>query len=38
MRPAHPDWFSFGEQEKADSDFIANREDGITDEGRFNFD
>jgi antitoxin VapB len=33
LRPARPDWLSFGEQEKADSDFMANREDVITDEG-----
>ena len=37
LRPARPDWLSFGEQEKADSDFMANREDVITDEGRFDF-
>ena len=37
LRPARPDWLSFGEQEKADNDFMANREDVITDEGRFSF-
>ncbi|CAM3222866.1 type II toxin-antitoxin system VapB family antitoxin [Vibrio neptunius] len=37
LRPVRPDWLSFGEQEKADSDFMANREDVMTDEGRFNF-
>ena len=37
LRPARPDWLSFGEQEKADDDFMANREDVITDEGRFSF-
>ncbi|ERB66380.1 AbrB/MazE/SpoVT family DNA-binding domain-containing protein [Vibrio coralliilyticus] len=37
LRPVRPDWLSFGEQEKADDDFMATREDVITDEGRFNF-
>ncbi|MDA0116898.1 type II toxin-antitoxin system VapB family antitoxin [Vibrio sp. T11.5] len=37
LRPVRPDWLSFGEQEKADSDFMVNREDVMTDEGRFNF-
>ncbi len=38
LRPARPDWLSFGEQDKADDDFMANRDDVVTDEGRFNFD
>lgn len=37
LRPARPDWLSFALYSKADSDFMANREDVITDEGRFNF-
>ncbi|MBD1577863.1 AbrB/MazE/SpoVT family DNA-binding domain-containing protein [Vibrio sp. S11_S32] len=37
LRPARPDWLSFGEQDKADDDFMANRDDVVTDEGRFNF-
>lgn len=37
LRPVRPDWLSFGEQEKADSDFMVNREDVMKDEGRFNF-
>jgi len=37
LRPARPDWLSFGEQAKADADFMANREDVISNEGRFNF-
>lgn len=32
-----PDWLSFANQEKADSDFMVGREDVITDERRFNF-
>ncbi len=38
LRPVRPDWLSFASQEKADSDFMTEREDVITDEGRFNFD
>lgn len=37
LRPARPDWLSFGEQEKADGDFMVSREDVIADKGRFNF-
>lgn len=38
LRPASPDWLSLGEQDNADDDFMANRDDVVTDEGRFNFD
>ena len=37
LRPARPNWLSFGKQEKADADFMTDREDVIRDEGRFNF-
>lgn len=35
LRPARPTWGSFKELEKADADFMADREDVISDEGRF---
>ncbi|MCY9870433.1 type II toxin-antitoxin system VapB family antitoxin [Vibrio barjaei] len=38
LRPVRPDWLSFGKQDKADDDFMTNRDDVVTDEGRFNFD
>lgn len=37
LRPIRPDWLSFENLEKADSDFLIEREDVITDEGRFSF-
>lgn len=37
LRPVRPDWLSFAEIEKADNDFIIEREDVLIDEGRFNF-
>ncbi|MGR5299431.1 type II toxin-antitoxin system VapB family antitoxin [Vibrio mediterranei] len=37
LRPIRPDWLSFAEQEKADNDFMTQREDVISDEGRFRF-
>jgi antitoxin VapB len=37
LRPVRPDWLSFTEIEKADSDFMLEREDVLTDEGRFTF-
>ncbi|MCE2597375.1 type II toxin-antitoxin system VapB family antitoxin [Motilimonas cestriensis] len=37
LRPVRPSWLSFGDQEKADSDFMADREAIVADEGRFNF-
>lgn len=35
LRPARPDWLSFGRNNKADPDFIADRQNIVTDEGRF---
>lgn len=35
LRPARPTWGSFAQLEKADSDFMADREDVISNEGRF---
>lgn len=35
LRPARPDWLSYAQNEKADDDFIMEREDVISDEGRF---
>jgi antitoxin VapB len=35
LRPARPSWTSFAGFEKADHDFLQDREDVITDEGRF---
>jgi antitoxin VapB len=37
LRPIRPDWPSFANVEKADSDFLTERTDVISDEGRFNF-
>ena len=37
LRPARPDWLSFGDCDKADADFMIDREDVVTDKGRFNF-
>ncbi|EAA6862010.1 AbrB/MazE/SpoVT family DNA-binding domain-containing protein [Salmonella enterica subsp. enterica] len=36
LRPVRPTWSSFLELEKADPDFMAEREDIVCDEGRFN--
>ncbi len=38
LRPVRPSWLSFSNKEKAEPDFMVEREDVITDEGRFNFD
>ncbi len=38
LRPVRPNWISFAELEKADDDFMTEREDVVTNEGRFNFD
>ncbi len=38
LRPIRPNWLSFANQEKAEPDFMVDREDVITDEERFNFD
>ncbi|KFK93754.1 MULTISPECIES: type II toxin-antitoxin system VapB family antitoxin [unclassified Serratia (in: enterobacteria)] len=35
LRPAKPNWSSFLKEEKADGDFMADREDVISDDGRF---
>ncbi len=35
LRPVRPTWDSFFELERADPDFMAEREDVVTDEGRF---
>lgn len=35
LRPVKPTWGSFLQQEKADADFLAERQDVISDEGRF---
>jgi len=35
LRPIKPDWLSFAKLEKADEDFMQQREDVISDEGRF---
>ena len=35
MRPARPDWLSFLDFDRADDDFLIERSDVITDEGRF---
>ena len=37
LRPVRPDWLSFAKIEKADNDFMIEREDVLIDEGRFNF-
>ncbi len=37
LRPCRPDWLSFADAEKADSDFLTRRKDMISDEGRFDF-
>ncbi|ECI4008159.1 AbrB/MazE/SpoVT family DNA-binding domain-containing protein [Salmonella enterica subsp. salamae] len=35
LRPARPSWGSFRHEEKANSDFLTEREDIVSDEGRF---
>ena len=35
LRPVRPDWLSFTEVETADDDFLLERPDVVTDEGRF---
>lgn len=35
LRPVKPSWRSFREQEKADADFMTERADVFSDEGRF---
>ena len=35
LRPVKPDWLSLKEEEKADSNFLADRAVVVEDEGRF---
>ena len=35
LRPVQPNWASFVQLEKADPDFMAERENVVSDEGRF---
>lgn len=35
LRPVRPTWSSFSQLEKADTDFLTERADVVTDEGRF---
>ncbi|EKI8848454.1 AbrB/MazE/SpoVT family DNA-binding domain-containing protein [Salmonella enterica] len=35
LRPARPSWGSFRYEEKANPDFLTEREDIVSDEGRF---
>jgi antitoxin VapB len=35
LRPVRPTWSSFLREEKADEDFMTEREDIVSDEGRF---
>lgn len=35
LRPVRPTWGSFAQLEKADADFMAERGDVVSDEGRF---
>ena len=35
LRPVKPSWSSFRQEEKADADFMAVRENVVSDEGRF---
>ena len=37
LKPKRPDWLSFAECEKADDDFIVEREEFLADEGRVSF-
>lgn len=34
LRPVKPSWSSFRQEEKADADFMAERENVVSDEGR----
>lgn len=36
LRPVRPTWGSLASLEKADPDFVAECEDFVSDEGRFN--
>ncbi|KQN55418.1 AbrB/MazE/SpoVT family DNA-binding domain-containing protein (plasmid) [Erwinia sp. E602] len=35
LRPVRPTWGSYLQEEKADKDFMADRDDVVSDEGRF---
>ncbi|WP_336287362.1 type II toxin-antitoxin system VapB family antitoxin [Cronobacter dublinensis] len=35
LRPVRPTWGSFAQHDKADPDFMAERTDVVSDEGRF---
>lgn len=35
LRPVKPAWGTFLQEEKADADFMTEREDVVSDEGRF---
>ncbi|EAA7382700.1 AbrB/MazE/SpoVT family DNA-binding domain-containing protein [Salmonella enterica subsp. houtenae] len=35
LRPARPSWGSFRHEEKVNPDFLTEREDIVSDEGRF---
>ncbi|NIF22309.1 type II toxin-antitoxin system VapB family antitoxin [Candidatus Pantoea multigeneris] len=35
LRPVRPTWGSFAQLDKADADFLVNRGDVVSDEGRF---
>ena len=35
LRPVRPTWSTFAELEKADAEFMAEREDVVSDDGRF---
>ncbi|WP_313739139.1 type II toxin-antitoxin system VapB family antitoxin [Pseudomonas sp.] len=35
LRPVRPDWLPFSDLPKADEDFLQEREEVISDEGRF---
>lgn len=35
LRPARPDWLSLAECQKVDADFLQERTDVLSDEGRF---
>jgi antitoxin VapB len=35
LRPLRPTWRSFNQLEKADADFMTEREEIVSDEGRF---
>ncbi|HCB8544617.1 TPA: AbrB/MazE/SpoVT family DNA-binding domain-containing protein [Escherichia coli] len=36
LRPVRPTWSSFAQLEKTDADFLVEREDVVSEEGRFN--